>query len=77
MSVYQVVDFFEVVMKKNMEYYFLVKRNKHLFCLIKLMVLPRTEGLMSKESTLSCCNSGRLLLVCAGTTATVNPQILG
>lgn len=76
MSVYQVVDFFEVAMKKNMEYY-LVKRNKHLFCLTKLMILPRTEGLMSKESTLSCCNSGRLSLVCAGTTAIVNPQILG
>ena len=77
MSVYQVVDFSEVVMEKNTEYYFLVKRNKHLFCLIKLMVLPRREGLMPKESTLSWCNSGRSLLVCAGTAATVNPQILG
>ena len=41
------------------------------------MVLPVTEGLVSKKCTLTCCNTGTSLLVCAGTAAAVNAELLG
>lgn len=56
------------------EYEVLQKRNSHLFCPIKLMVLPITEGFVLKE-TYSCCNTATSLLVCACTAAVVNAQL--
>ena len=41
------------------------------------MVLSATEGFVSKKHTLTCCNAGTSLLVCAGTAAAVNAQLLG
>lgn len=41
------------------------------------MVLPTTEGLVSKKHARSCSDTGASLLVCAGTAAAVNTQLLG
>lgn len=41
------------------------------------MALLTTEGFVSKKCTLTGCNTGTSLLVCAGTAAAVNAQLLG